>query len=685
VAYLRGDRSNEQTPEASSSTTYQGVFRDRVSVLGDIIDSSPTWVGPPNAPYPNAWADYYPPDASADPMPENSAGATTYGTFASASGMLSRTNVVYAGANDGMLHGFRSGYYTAPATAPGAYQAANNDGYEVMAYVPGYIVNSIQNATSAPDNYSDPKYGHHFDVDAPPGTGDLFYGGQWHTWLIGGLGPGGSAIYALDITNPGMNGAGGFTEGTAATTVIGEWGTQTLTTTLANGSTATTTVNSLTCVNLATCATNLGNTYGVPQIRRFHNGSWGAVFGNGQGSASGDAGIYVMLVDPTAGPGNITFYYLSTGKAGSNGIDYTTPADLDGDHISDYVYAGDLLGNVWRFDLTSTNPAAWGVTNANGVSINSTASNGGGSPVPLFTTPANQPITTKVLVASVAGTVNPRVLVEFGTGMQTPMTNYSSAQFQTAPQSLYGIWDWNLGAWNANSIVTYASLPVAGIAAPSSPLSNVGSLVQQVIGGPFPATVAGTGTDYRVLSSYPVCYADTSGCSSFGWYINLVCGTANSTDPADPSAVGTCTANMPPQNGVPTVYEQAIFNPALESGAFVINTTIPPAANATMCFAAGESGWTMAVDPATGGSFTNSFFGTPAHNYLNVTQTDAGGTSTSVVSGVALGGTGSTSIVVGTDGLSYLVTQTVSGSGSSLNVHPPGTTIGSRLTWVERR
>ena len=195
--YLRGDRSNEQTPQASSSTTYQGVFRARTSVLGDIIDSSPTWVGPPNSPYPNAWVDKYPPAAGGDSYPENA--GQTYANFASSTGMGTRTNVVYAGANDGMLHGFRSGYFDATNT----YQPASNDGYEVMAYVPGYIVNHIQNANFAPNNYSDPQYGHRFDVDAPPGTGDLFYGGAWHTWLVGGLGPGGKAIYALDVTNPG--------------------------------------------------------------------------------------------------------------------------------------------------------------------------------------------------------------------------------------------------------------------------------------------------------------------------------------------------------------------------------------------------------------------------------------------------------------------------------------------------
>jgi type IV pilus assembly protein PilY1 len=357
-----------------------------------------------------------------------------------------------------------------------------------------------------------------------------------------------------------------------------------------------------------------------------------------------------------------------------NGIDYTTPADLDGDHITDYVYAGDLQGNVWRFDLTSTNPANWGVTNAGGVSINATTG-GGGSATPLFSTPGGQPITTKLVVASIAGTVNPRVLVEFGTGKETPMTNFSGGSYSTSQQSLYGIWDWNLTGWNANSGVKYTSLPGGGIPAPMGPLSGTGTLVQQTIGGPFPATFVGTGTDYRTLSSTPVCYADTSGCAQFGWYINLVSGNANSTDPADPNT-GT---------GTPVVWEQVIFNPELEDGAFIVNTTIPPASAATMCFSAGASGWTMAVNPATGGAFTNSFFGTQTHAFLNVTTTDANGnTTTTAVSGVALGGTGSTSIVV-QGSQNYLVTQTVSGVGALMSVNPPGGTVGSRLTWIERR
>ena len=49
-------------------------------------------------------------------------------------------------------------------------------------------------------DYANPQYGHNFFVDATPGSGDLYYGGQWHTWLVGGLGAGGAAIYALDVT-----------------------------------------------------------------------------------------------------------------------------------------------------------------------------------------------------------------------------------------------------------------------------------------------------------------------------------------------------------------------------------------------------------------------------------------------------------------------------------------------------
>ncbi len=183
--------------------------------------------------------------------------------------------------------------------------------------------------------------------------------------LVGGgrSGPGGSAIFALDVTNPTTS---NFTEANAANLVIGEW-----------------TPASIACANLASCGSNLGNTYGTPQIRRLHDGKWAVIFGNGFGSTSGDAGIFVMTIGPAHAP---TIYYLSThtGSAASpNGIAFASPVDLDGDHITDYVYAGDLQGNLWRFDLTSSSETNWALT-----------------PGPLFKTPAGQPITTGIVAAS---------------------------------------------------------------------------------------------------------------------------------------------------------------------------------------------------------------------------------------------------------------------------------------------
>ena len=106
---------------------------------------------------------------------------------------------------------------------------------------PAVGANAACRGTTSLD-FSNPHYGHNFFVDATPGTGDLFYGGQWHTWLVGGLGAGGAAIFALDVTDP-----TNFTESNAASLVIGEW-----------------TPANIICVSNATCGNSLGNTYGTP-------------------------------------------------------------------------------------------------------------------------------------------------------------------------------------------------------------------------------------------------------------------------------------------------------------------------------------------------------------------------------------------------------------------------------------
>jgi type IV pilus assembly protein PilY1 len=628
LSYLRGDRTNE------INSAGVGLYRARDGILGDIVDSSPNWVGPPSLPYTVTWRDRLSP---ATAMPENS-GTQTYVQFTAAE--QTRLNVVYVGANDGLLHGFRAGSFDVKGNFV-ANSTTPNDGQEVLAYMPGStlvsaalpsatggctnnantqtLVQGIHGVTPAVGtnaectepllDYSNAQYGHNFFVDATPGSGDLFYGGQWHTWLAGGLGVGGAAIYALDVTNP--SGAN-FTESNAASIVIGEWN-----------------AGSISCANVSNCGNNLGNTFGTPQIRRLHNGNWAVIFGNGFGSVSGDAGIYVMSIDNSSG--TATFYYLSTNTAGGNGIAYVTPADLDGDHITDYVYAGDLNGNVWRFDLTSNNPTNWAAAST-----------------PLFTTQSGQPITTQLLVISsnVSGSL-PRLLIEFGTGQRTQLTNLSPVQYASGTQSLYGVWDWNLSGWNTLAPGSaYSSLaattPATGL---SSPYTLTASNLQSQTLTPISSNGVVEGTNVAV------CWQGGAACGSgnnqFGWYANL-----------------------------PSSSEQIIFNPVFFQGAIIVNSTVPANNVATSCTSNLDTGYTYALAVANGGVFTNTF---PTYTKNGTVITDA------IAAGVATNATGSAYIVTTAQGTANIVYQTISGTPGAQEINIPGNTKAKRLTWIEHR
>ena len=275
--------------------------------------------------------------------------------------------------------------------------------------------------------------------------------------------------------------------------------------------------------------------------------------------------------------------------------------------------------------------------------------------------------------------------VEFGTGEQNQFTNNSPATYSTSQQYLIGIWDWNMSAWNALSTVQYDSLPSGSTAAPIAgsglaAVSGLGQLEQQQISGTYDnnsvastqTSTSATGAYYRTVTSNVICWADLSGCSGvagqYGWYLALVSGYANQYDPNFPTISTSTNAQ--------TVYEQIIFNPTLQDGTFIVNTTIPPTTTLATCSATSAGGWTMAINPATGGAFTNSFFGNANHNFLNINN--------QAVSGIALNGTGSPSVVAaGTN--TYVVTQTIGGTGTLAQINPPGGTQGSRLTWIEKR
>jgi len=394
--YLRGDRSCENGGSGTcaydlnnngSVTSADKIFRRRTSVLGDIIDSSPALVGAPNFYYPDNWG---------TSAPEN---AHHYSTFRTT--YASRTPVVYAGANDGMLHGFEA-------------DTTGNGGKELLAYVPSTVYASLNQLTSA-------DYSHRFYVDGSPTAVDAFFGSAWHTVLAGGLNHGGQGIYALDVTDP-------STFGTTSP-VMWEF-------------------NDSDDYESGGNSTNydMGYTYSQPAIVRMHNGKWAAVFGNGynstdadgHASSTGHAVLYIVFLD---GPGSngvwdrgTDYIKIDTGAGSTstpNGLATASPVDVDGDGIVDYIYAGDLQGNMWKFDVNSSNAGQW--DNAGSLEL-------------LFSGGSTKPITTRPEVGRSPDGQN--LMVYFGTGKYLGTSDIANTDTQT----FYGIIDDNSGTVSASDL-----------------------------------------------------------------------------------------------------------------------------------------------------------------------------------------------------------------------------------------
>jgi type IV pilus assembly protein PilY1 len=273
-----------------------------------------------------------------------------------------------------------------------------------------------------------------------------------------------------------------------------------------------------------------------------------------------------------------TFQYIDAGPGPANGIVEVTAADLDGDHVTDFVYAGDVLGNVWRFDLTSSSSSNW-----------STAV------TKMFTTNSGQPITTAPVVVeipSVSNTRLPRLIIAFGTGQKLPLTSTASEVYSTGTQSIYGFWDSKLSAWNATS--TDEKYDTSAVTYPLSP-SN---LTAQS----FSANTTGAdGATYRTVTANTLCWQGASICSSgntsMGYKLDL-----------------------------PGSNEQIIYNPSLIDDSFVVNTLMPQSTQALTCGVTPASGFTVAID-IINGSGDNSPY-TDGTNYFAATAQNGSGAVT---------------------------------------------------------
>lgn len=538
--YLRGDRSQE-----SSSG-----LRVRESILGDMVNASPVALGPPAGNSANLKKDL---------LNGNNLSmlASTYKNFETQ--YASRSNIVYVGANDGFMHAFRAG---APSGSTSAQQAIlPNDGAELFAYMPSaawrtmlYNFNQQQGGIFQLD-YSNPSYIHNFYVDATPGSGDVNVNNNWRTMIAFGMGAGAAldgsynaefavnsdsstvqgGLTILDVTDPST-----FSEADTSL-VFQEWGVD----------------NPPQCMVLqpgdgalppANCQSFMGAISGTPQFVLLHNGDSGLVFGNGLYSGNGGAGLFIYDITANA------LYYVAAPAmpvAGAkNGIVEVAPLDVDGDGVVDYVYGGDLQGNIWRFDLTSSMPGDWG------------------QPFNLFTTPGNTPITTSPVVSMVkssqGGAVSNRVMVQFATGRVWPITAPTGPTYATGNFNLYGVWDWNMQNWDQMSKTLVASLAA---------LPDGATLVSQSVTG----TDYVAGAYYRIITAKPICWIDTAGvpgCNSYdnyGWQLSL-----------------------------PASNEQVVSNPTSIGGNFVVNTVIP----------ATSDGYTMVINMVTGQAPTTFFAAT---------------------------------------------------------------------------
>jgi type IV pilus assembly protein PilY1 len=370
LEWLRGSRANEGAT---------GTLRTRSSttVLGDIANSAAVHVGPPES--------FYPDTIESAPW---SAFRAVY---------ANRKPMLYVGANDGMLHGF--GACTGNSSIDPSTCTALDRGYEKIAFVPNSVFSKL-------NRVPDKSYSHQTYVDGTPVVGDVFINGQWRTVLVGGLRAGGQGIYALDVTDPSS-----FSEANAGSIVLWEF-TDDISMGANRGS------------------VDLGYTYGTPVLAKMNNNRWAAIFGNGynnseadgRASTSGQAALFV--VDIETGTTIQKISVTGGSVATPNGLSTPRVVDVNSDGKADFAYAGDLLGNIWKFDLRDTNAApSWTASRL------FTATDPGNNP---------QPITSKPEI-----TYHPDgqlgIMVYFGTGkfIEGPAIDTSSI----AVQSFYGVWD----------------------------------------------------------------------------------------------------------------------------------------------------------------------------------------------------------------------------------------------------
>ncbi|MDP2431882.1 MAG: PilC/PilY family type IV pilus protein [Pseudomonadota bacterium] len=613
VEYLRGSGECE---DGASTTCTSGVtyaFRRRNlertgngrlpytpanpngrNVLGDIANSSPWYTSAPTA------------GLSDVDHPGYNQHRTTNKT---------RGNVLYVGSNDGMVHAVDAG-------------TTSSAGSELFAYIPSFVHFTDTTAGTIPCTdarnhglqcLSDPAYSHKFYADGSPFSAEADLGAAgWKTVLAGGANKGGKGYYLLDVTNPAA-----ITELSAASTVLWEF----------------------------THPTDLHFTFNLPvavptsgqarQIARMNGGKWALIVGNGYPEVSGkQACLFIIYLSGPTGASktwveNTDYRKLCVGVADysatgtndggldTNGLSTPTPVDTNGDGNVDVIYAGDLNGNMWRFNVADTVAANWAVDySGNPLFV---AKNAAAKRQPIIAPPEVMPHT--------AGTTSGYLLL-FGTGKFIEGSDRTNADVQT----FYGVWD--------RGSVGFSNLSRA-------------ILVSQALDTP----VTLGDLTYRTQTNRVVPHwcvsaslsSGTCGGDHMGWYWDM-----------------------------PVSGERLTGRVNLISGTVFFNTFYPASSGGTLdpCQYGGD-GWLMGLN-AVNGYMENQFpvFDLNQDGVLDASDSSAAG----IKVGAALGGTtfarGLGEGKIGIYSPTNLGTAASEGKKMTTPVNvPPGTT--GRVSWIE--
>lgn len=351
--YLRGDKRKEISP-----TNPAGPFRPRDIVLGDIINSGLVYMG----------------------RPASNITGSDYSSFYEAN--KNRKPVIFANANDGMLHAIYDG-----------------TGQEAFAYIPGFVASRL-------NQIPDQDYTHFSINDSTPAVAEAQIGTQWRTVLVSGVGAGGQGLYALDVTDP---------ETFTASNMLWEFTDRD--------------------------HPAMGNVIGAPQILRLRTSNsgetpafkWYAVVASGvnnykaDGNASTTGNPSLFIIDLSRKPRDfpsqaawtegVNFWRIElpqSSTAMAKGlVGFSVVKDFGTSAVST-LYAGDLQGNLWKLDFTQFGTKELTTTaSANLTKFNALA----GTSNPIYVARDSggnlQPITGEPVVVNAFGGSK---IVSFGTG-----------------------------------------------------------------------------------------------------------------------------------------------------------------------------------------------------------------------------------------------------------------------------